>query len=157
MKTRFLKAGEIEKKWHLVDADRMVLGRLAAILSTLIRGKHKPSYTPYLDCGDKVVVINASRIHLTGNKRRDRLFYWHSGYPGGIKRLSQGEIVSGRYPERVLRKAVERMVPRGPLGRKNMDNLLIYPNQTHPHQAQSPSLLDIATWNSKNLQRTHHA
>ena len=155
MKTSFLKADEIEQKWHLVNADRMVLGRLAAVLATLIRGKHKPTYTPNLDCGDKVVVINAARIHLTGNKRRDRLFSWHTGYPGGIKQLSYAQILEGRFPERLLHKAVERMVPRGPLGRKNMRNLLIYPNQTHPHQAQNPSPLNIAAWNPKNLQRTH--
>ena len=150
MKTFNLKPSEIEKKWLLVDADGLVLGRLAAVLATVLRGKNKATYTPYLDCGDNVIVINAEKVRLTGNKRKDDMFYWHTGYPGGIKGRSKGQILDGKYPERVLIKAVERMVPRGPLGRQQMSNLRVYAGAAHPHEAQQPQVLDVASRNPKN-------
>ena len=150
MKTFNLKPSEIEKKWLLVDADGLVLGRLASILATILRGKTKATYTPYLDCGDNVIVINAEKVRLTGNKRTDDMFYWHTGYPGGIKGRSKGQILDGKYPERVLIKAVERMVPRGPLGRQQMSNLRVYAGAAHPHEAQQPQVLDVASRNPKN-------
>jgi len=150
MKTYTLKPADIDKKWFVVDADGVVLGRLASILANILRGKHKPTYTPHLDCGDNVIVINAAKVRLTGNKRRDDIFYWHTGYPGGIKGRYKGQILDGRYPERVLEKAVERMVPRGPLGRRQMGNLRVYAGAAHPHDAQQPEVLDIASRNPKN-------
>ena len=149
MKTFNLKPSEIEKKWLLVDADGLVLGRLASILANILRGKHKATYTPYLDCGDNIIVINAEKVRLTGNKRKDDI-YWHTGFPGGIKGRSKGQILDGKYPERVLIKAVERMVPRGPLGRKQMGNLRVYAGAAHPHEAQQPQVLDVASRNPKN-------
>jgi large subunit ribosomal protein L13 len=150
MRTRFLKASELDKKWLLVDADGVVLGRLASILANVLRGKHKPTYTPHMDCGDHVIVVNAAKVRLTGNKRADDIFYWHTGYAGGVKGRSKGKILDGRFPERVLIKAVERMVPRGPLGRQQMTHLKVYPGASHPHEAQQPEVLDIASRNPKN-------
>lgn len=150
MKTFSARLSDINKKWLLVDADGLVLGRLAAILATRLRGKHKPSYTPHMDCGDNIVVINAAKVELTGKKRADDIFYWHTGYPGGIKGRSKGAILAGRHPERVVEKAVERMVPRGPLGRRIMKNLRVFAGPEHPHAAQHPEMLDIAAMNRKN-------
>jgi large subunit ribosomal protein L13 len=150
MKTHSLKAGELDKKWLLIDADGLVLGRLASIIAVRLRGKHKPSYTPHMDCGDHVVVVNAEKVHLTGNKRRDSIFYWYTGYPGGIKGRSKGTILEGKHPERVLVKAVERMLPRGPLGRRIMGHLKVYAGPQHPHEAQQPQRLDVAAMNRKN-------
>ncbi|ACI98719.1 50S ribosomal protein L13 [Rhodospirillum centenum] len=150
MKTLSLKPSEIEKKWILIDADGLVLGRLASQIAMRLRGKHKPTYTPHMDCGDNVIVINAEKVKLTGNKRQDDIFYWHTGYPGGIKGRSKGQILDGRFPERVIIKAVERMVPRGPLGRRQMGNLRVYAGTAHPHEAQQPEVLDVAAMNPKN-------
>ncbi|WP_029009952.1 50S ribosomal protein L13 [Azospirillum halopraeferens] len=150
MKTFNLKPTDIDKKWYVVDADGVVLGRLASILANMLRGKHKPTYTPHMDCGDHIVVVNAEKVKLTGNKRRDDVFYWHTGYPGGIKGRSKGQILDGRYPERVIMKAVERMVPRGPLGRRQMTHLKVYKGPAHPHEAQQPTVFDIAAMNPKN-------
>ena len=150
MKTFNLKPTDIEKKWYVVDADGLVLGRLASILANILRGKNKPTYTPHMDCGDHVVVINAEKVKLTGNKRQDDIFYWHTGYPGGIKGRSKGQILDGRYPERVVTKAVERMVPRGPLGRQQMTHLKVYKGSAHPHEAQQPIVLDVGALNPKN-------
>ncbi|MBP2315887.1 50S ribosomal protein L13 [Azospirillum soli] len=150
MKTFNLKPTDIEKKWYVVDADGLVLGRLASILANILRGKNKPTYTPHMDCGDHVVVINAEKVKLTGNKRQDDIFYWHTGYPGGIKGRSKGQILDGKYPERVIEKAVERMVPRGPLGRKQMTHLKVYKGAAHPHDAQQPVALDVGAMNPKN-------
>jgi len=150
MKTFNLKPTDIEKKWYVVDADGLVLGRLASILANILRGKNKPTYTPHMDCGDHVVVINAEKVKLTGNKRQDDIFYWHTGYPGGIKGRSKGQILDGKYPERVIEKAVERMVPRGPLGRKVMTHLKVYKGAAHPHEAQQPVALDVGAMNPKN-------
>ena len=148
--TRSIKPAEVEKKWHLIDADGLVVGRLATIVANILRGKHKPSYTPNMDCGDHVIVINAEKVKLTGDKRTAKTYYWHTGYPGGIKERTADKILDGRFPERVLSKAVERMIPRGPLGRKVMSHLHIYAGAEHPHEAQQPEVLDVAAMNPKN-------
>lgn len=150
MKTYSMKASEVEKKWLIVDAKDVVLGRLATIVATRLRGKHKPTYTPHMDCGDNVIVINAKDVRLTGNKREGDIFYWHTGYPGGIKERSKGAILEGKYPERVVQKAIERMIPSGPLGRQVMSNLRVYPGAEHEHEAQNPEVLDVASMNPKN-------
>jgi large subunit ribosomal protein L13 len=150
MKTYSAKPSEIEKKWFVIDADGVVLGRLASLIANRLRGKHKTTYTPHMDCGDYIVVVNAERVRLTGNKMAQKTFYWHTGYPGGIKERKVGAILTGRYPERVIEKAVERMVPRGPLGRQQMRNLKVYKGPEHPHEAQTPAPLDVAAMNPKN-------
>lgn len=150
MRSYSAKPNEIEKKWYIIDAKDLVLGRLASQISLILRGKHKPSYTPHMDCGDNVVVINAEHVKLTGNKLADKKFYWHTGYAGGIKERTIGEIIGGKFPERVLQKAVERMITRGPLGRKQMSNLYVYAGAEHPHHGQQPAILDIASKNRKN-------
>ena len=150
MKTFSAKPSDIDKKWLLIDAEGLVLGRLASIIADRLRGKHKPTYTPHMDCGDHVVVDNAEKVALTGNKRRDSVFRWYTGFPGGLKERSKGAILAGKHPERVILKAVERMVPRGPLGRRVMGHLKIYAGPTHPHEAQQPVPLDVASMNRKN-------
>ena len=150
MKTYSAKPDEIDRKWYVVDADGVVLGRLASLLALRLRGKHKAMYTPHMDCGDHIIVVNAAKVRLTGRKRDDKRFYWHTGYPGGIKSRTAGQILSGRYPERMIEKAVERMVPRGPLGRQVLRKLKIYAGPEHPHDAQQPEALDIAGMNPKN-------
>lgn len=150
MRTYALKAGDIEKKWWIVDAEGLNLGRMASRLAIYLRGKHKPTFSPHLDCGDFVVVVNAEKIKLTGSKLKDRKFYWHTGYPGGIKERSVGDILGGRFPERVIQKAVERMITRNNLGRAQMKNLRVYAGKEHPHEAQNPQILDIAALNPKN-------
>jgi len=144
------KQADVQKDWVVIDAEGLVLGRLASIIALRLRGKHKPAYTPHIDDGDNVVVINAEKVHLTGNKAKADIFYWHTGYPGGIKGKSKGEILAGAHPERVIEKAVERMIPEGPLGRKQMKNLKVYAGATHPHEAQQPKKLDVAAMNPKN-------
>ncbi|HVA12996.1 MAG TPA: 50S ribosomal protein L13 [Stellaceae bacterium] len=153
MKTYNATPATIEKKWLLIDADGVILGRLAALIADRLRGKHKTTYTPNMDCGDHVVVVNAEKVALTGNKRRDSMFHWHTGYPGGIKDRSKGAILSGKHPERVIEKAVERMVPRGPLGRRVMGHLKVYAGAEHPHEAQQPVTLDVAAMNPKNKRK----
>ena len=148
--TKAAKPAEVEKKWHLIDADGLVVGRLATIIANILRGKHKPSYTPHMDCGDNIVVINAGNVVLTGNKRAEKVYHWHTGYPGGIKERSAEKILDGKHPERVLEKAVERMVPRGPLGRDQMRALHLYNGTDHPHAGQNPQVLDVASMNRKN-------
>jgi len=150
MKTYSAKPSEIEKKWLMIDADGLVLGRLASIIAMRLRGKHKPTYTPHLDCGDNIIVINAEKVVLTGKKMSDKVFYWHTGYPGGIKQRTMAEIIEKGHPERLIIKAVERMVPRGPLGRQQMKNLRVYAGTEHPHEAQKPESLDVAAMNPKN-------
>jgi len=150
MKTYVMKPADVEKKWHVIDADGLVLGRMAVIIANILRGKHKPGYTPNVDCGDHVIVINAEKIKLTGNKLTDKIYYWHTGHPGGIKERTADKILSGKHPERVVIKAVERMVPRGPLGRQQMKNLRVYAGTEHPHEAQQPVPLDVAAMNPKN-------
>ena len=134
----------------IVDAEDVVLGRLASIVAMRLRGKHKPMFTPNIDCGDHVIVINAEKVRLTGNKANADIFYWHTGYPGGIRGRSKGEILSGKYPERVVTKAVERMLPKGVLGREQLKKLRVYAGSEHPHEAQQPETLDVANMNPKN-------
>ena len=150
MKTYSAKPKEVEHKWWLIDAKDIVLGRLAAEVATMLRGKHKPIYTPHIDCGDHVVIVNADKVRLTGNKRADKVYYRHTGYPGGIRSRTAGEILDGNRPTRVVEKAVERMISRNPLGRQQMRKLKIYAGAEHPHEAQQPESIDLAARNSKN-------
>ncbi|MBQ8465159.1 MAG: 50S ribosomal protein L13 [Alphaproteobacteria bacterium] len=144
------KASDIERKWYVLDAEGVVLGRLAAEVSKLLRGKHKPSYSPNLDCGDYVIVINADKVKLTGRKLTDKKYFKHTGWIGGIKETTAGKILAGRFPERVIIKAVERMISRNPLGRQQMTKLKVYAGSEHPHTAQNPEVFDIAAKNEKN-------
>jgi large subunit ribosomal protein L13 len=148
--TKSVKPTEVEKKWHLIDADGLVVGRVATIVANILRGKHKPSFTPHVDCGDNVVIINADKVRFTGRKLAQKTYYRHTGYPGGIKGVTAGKVLEGRFPERILEKAVERMIPRGPLGRQQMRNLRVFKGTEHPHAAQNPEFLDIAGMNRKN-------
>ncbi len=150
MRTYSAKASEIEKKWVLIDAEGVVLGRLASQVAKILRGKHKPTFTPHMDCGDNVIVINAEKVHLTGNKAAQKTYYRHTGYPGGIKEALAGDILAGAHPERVIIKAVERMISRSPLGRQQMKNLRVFGGPEHPHEAQQPEVLDLAAMNPKN-------
>lgn len=150
MKTLSLKPAEVKKNWIVIDAEGVVLGRLASVIAPRLRGKHRPDYTPHVDCGDHIIVINADKIRLTGNKLKNKIYYWHTGYVGGIKERTAQEILEGRFPERVVEKAVERMIPRTPLGRQQMGNLRVYKGVDHPHTAQQPILLDVAAMNEKN-------
>jgi large subunit ribosomal protein L13 len=150
MKTFSATPSDIEKKWVLIDAEGVVLGRLASQVAKILRGKHKPSFTPHMDCGDNVIVVNAEKVKLTGKKLSDKKFYWHTGYPGGIKERTMGQILEGKYPERVVEKAVERMITRNNLGRQQMKNLRIYAGSEHPHEAQQPEVLDLKAMNPKN-------
>lgn len=150
MKTYSATPSDIEKKWWLIDAQDLVLGRLAVEVADLLRGKHKTTYTPHMDCGDHVVVVNAEKIHLTGNKRAAKRTYWHTGYPGGIKSRTMAQILEGKHPERAIRKAVQRMLPRGPLGRQQFSHLRVYAGAEHPHEAQQPEALDLGARNRKN-------
>jgi large subunit ribosomal protein L13 len=150
MRTLSIKPSEVKKKWILIDAQDLILGRLASLVANRLRGKHKASYTPHVDCGDNVIIINAEKVHLTGDKLEQKKFFWHTGYAGGIKERTIGQIINGKHPERVIQKAVERMVPRGPLGRQIMSNLRVYAGSEHPHAAQNPEVLDVASMNRKN-------
>ncbi len=151
MKTYSAKVGEVEKKWVLIDAENLVVGRLASLIAMRLKGKHKATYTPHIDMGDNIVVINAGKIAFTGKKRDDKIYYRHTGYPGGIKQTNPRRILEGKFPQRVLEKAVERMLKRGPLQRKIMKNLKVYAGADHPHEAQKPEILDVAKLNSKNV------
>jgi large subunit ribosomal protein L13 len=148
--TKSATPATVEKKWHLIDADGLVVGRAASIIANILRGKHKPSFTPHVDCGDNVIVINAEKVRFTGRKLTQKVYYRHTGYAGGIKEARADKVLEGRFPERVLEKAIERMIPRGPLGRQQMRNLRVYKGAAHPHEAQSPATLDIAAMNRKN-------
>src|SRR5579871_1233215 len=148
--TLSLKPAEVKKDWVLIDAEGVVLGRLASIIANRLRGKHKPQFTPHVDCGDHVIVINARKVQVTGKKADQSVFYWHTGYPGGIKGRTIRQRLESAHPERVLEKAVERMITRGPLQRRQMKHLHIYAGAEHPHAAQQPRTLDIAAMNAKN-------
>ena len=150
MKTYSAKPAEIEKKWVTIDASGLVVGRLASIVAMRLRGKHKPSYTPHVDDGDNVIVINAAKAVFTGRKRDQKVYHYHTGYIGGIKERTAKQIMEGRFPERIVEKAVERMLPRGPLGRRQLGNLRVYAGPDHPHAAQQPEVLDVAAMNRKN-------
>ena len=151
MKTFSAKPSDIQKKWVVIDAEGVVLGRLASQIALRLRGKHKPTFTPHMDTGDNVIIINAEKVKLTGqNKAEQSIFYWHTGYPGGIKERSAKTILQGRYPERVIMKAVERMQPEGPMGRKLLTNLRVFAGTEHPHAPQNPEVIDMASLNPKN-------
>jgi large subunit ribosomal protein L13 len=150
MGTYSAKPAEVEKKWILIDASGLVVGRLASIIALRLRGKHKPSFTPHVDDGDNVVVINAAKVVFTGRKRENKVYYHHTGHIGGIKERTARSILEGKFPERVVEKAVQRMLPHGPLGRRQFGNLRVYPGPDHPHAAQQPKALDIAAMNRKN-------
>ena len=141
--TRSLSSKEAQKEWVLIDASEIVLGRLASVVSNILRGKHKPTFTPHVDCGDNVVIINAEKVKLTGNKLDDKIYYRHTGYPGGIKSTNARKILEGKNPDRVIRLAVKRMIPKGPLGRKQLSNMKVYNGAEHPHEAQSPKVKNI--------------
>lgn len=148
--TTSTKTADVEKKWILIDANGLVVGRLAALIATRLRGKHKASFTPHIDDGDNVIVVNAEKVVLTGRKLEQKNYYHHTGFPGGIKERNARFIIEGRFPERILEKAVERMLPRGPLGRRQLSNLRVYKGGEHPHAAQNPVALDVGALNSKN-------
>ena len=149
MKTYSATPADIEKKWIMIDAEGVVLGRLASIVAMRLRGKHKASFTPHMDCGDNVIIINAEKVQITGKKRQEN-YYWHTGYPGGINSRTKEELLEGDHPERVLMRAVKRMLPGNRLSRKQMTNLRIYAGSEHPHEAQAPEVLDVKSMNSKN-------
>ena len=152
MKTFSAKPAEVEKKWVVIDAQGLVVGRLASFIAMRLRGKHRADYTPHVDCGDFVVVINADKVKFTGRKLDQKTYYWHTGYPGGIKERTAGKILGGKFPERVLEKAVERMLPKeSPLARKQLTHLRIYNGAAHPHEAQAPEAIDFKGMNAKNV------
>lgn len=151
MKTYVAKPGEVEKKWILIDAKGLVVGRLASIIASRLRGKHKATFTPHVDTGDNIIVVNAEKVVFTGKKYDDKKYYRHTGYPGGIKSRTPKQIIEGKFPGRVIEKAVERMITRGPMHRKLMGNLKVYAGPEHPHQAQNPEKLDVAKMNTKNV------
>ncbi len=148
--TKSAKPREVEKKWHIIDGEDLVVGRVASTIANILRGKHKASYTPHVDCGDHVIVINAHKVKFTGRKLQQQTYYKHTGYPGGLKEITADKVLSGKFPERVLEKAVERMVPRGPLGRDQMRALHLYNGTEHPHGGQAPEPLDFGSLNRKN-------
>lgn len=150
MKTFSAKPAEIEKKWILIDAEDVVLGRLATKVAMILRGKDKPIFTPNQDCGDAVIIINADKVKLTGNKRNAKTYYWHTGHPGGIKHRTAAQVLDGRFPERVVQKAIERMLPGGPLSRQQLKSLRVYAGAEHGHEAQQPEVLDFKSLNAKN-------
>ncbi|KZK80028.1 50S ribosomal protein L13 [Pseudovibrio ascidiaceicola] len=153
MKTHSTKVAEVDKKWILIDAEGVVVGRLAAFIANRLRGKHKPTYTPHIDDGDNVIVINADKVVLTGKKYQSKKYYWHTGYPGGIKERTARQLIEGRFPERVLEKAIQRMMPGGPLSRTQLRNLRVYAAAEHPHDGQSPEVVDVKAMNPKNAKR----
>ena len=151
MKTYSAKPSEIEKKWILIDAENLVVGRLAAIIANRLRGKHLPTFTPHMDCGDNVIVINADKVKFTGKKKSDKVYYRHTGHRGGIRETTPEKVLEGKFPERIVQMAVKRMLPRGPLARQQLSNLRVYAGTEHPHEAQTPETLDVASMNAKNV------
>lgn len=150
MQTYSAKPSDIQRKWYVIDAENVVLGRLASQIALRLRGKHKPMFTTNLDCGDNIIVVNAAKIKLTGRKLVNKKYFWHTGYPGGIKERTAEQVIDGRFPERVVVKAVERMLDRGPMGRKQMTKLYVYAGNEHPHTAQQPEAWDVGAMNPKN-------
>jgi large subunit ribosomal protein L13 len=149
--TTSIKPAEVTKNWVLIDAEGLVLGRLATIVANRLRGKHKPQFTPHVDCGDHVVIVNAKKVKVTGQKAEQKVFYWHTGYAGGIKGRTVAERLASPHPERVIEKAIERMITRGPLGRAQMRNLHVYAGPEHPHAGAQPVVLDVGAMNRKNV------
>lgn len=156
MKTFSAKPSDVEKKWLLIDAEGLVVGRLASLIAMRLRGKHKAMFTPHMDCGDNVIVVNAGKVRFTGRKLDQKRYYRHTGYVGGIKQITAGKLLDGKHPERVLLKAVERMLPGGPLSRRQMGNLKVYAGPEHPHEAQKPENLDVGAMNTKNMRGGDH-
>ena len=150
MKSYSAKPAEVDKKWVMIDGTGLVVGRLATIIAMRLRGKHKPTFTPHMDMGDNVIIINADKVQMTGAKRDDKRYYWHTGHPGGIKFRTARQVLEGAHPERVVSKAVERMISRNKLGKQQMSNLRVYAGAEHPHEAQQPEVLDVKTLNKKN-------
>ena len=150
MKTFTATPADIEKKWILIDAEGVVLGRIASIVAMRLRGKHKPTFTPHMDMGDNVIIINAEKVQITGDKRNQSVFYWHTGYPGGIKGRTQGQILEGKHPERVVENAVRRMLPKNSLARKQLAHLRVFAGTEHGMNAQQPEMLDVKSMNPKN-------
>ncbi len=150
MSTYSAKAADIQKKWLIVDAKGLIVGRLATLVAMRLRGKHKPTYTPHVDDGDNVIVINAAKAVFTGRKLTKKVYHHHTGFIGGIKERTAKSIMEGRFPERIVEKAIERMLPRGPLARRQLANLRVYPGAEHPHEAQQPEAFDIGAMNRKN-------
>ena len=150
MTTYSAKPAEVDKKWVLIDGTGLVVGRLASLVALRLRGKHKPTYTPHVDCGDNVIVVNAEKVVLTGRKVQQKVYRHHTGHIGGIKERTAKFILEGKFPQRIVEKAVERMLPRGPLGRRQLGNLRVYKGPDHPHAAQLPEALDVAAMNRKN-------
>jgi large subunit ribosomal protein L13 len=151
MKTVSAKPAEVEKEWVVIDATNLIVGRLAAQIALRLRGKHRPDFTPHVDTGDNIIVVNADKVIFTGRKFDQQKYYKHTGYPGGIKERTARQVIEGRFPERVVEAAVRRMMPRGPLGRKQMKNLRVYAGPDHPHEAQQPKVVDLAAQNRKNV------
>lgn len=152
--TKFLSTVDAaaSKKWIIIDAEDAVVGRLAAFVAMRLRGKHRPDYTPHADCGDNVIIINADKVKFTGKKRDDKVYYRHTGHPGGLKETTAAKILDGRFPDRVMRKAVQRMLPKeSPLARQQLSNLRVYAGTDHPHDAQSPETIDFKSMSSKNV------
>ena len=141
--TKSLNPKDVDKQWLLIDAENVVLGRLASNVSKILRGKHKANFTPHVDCGDNVIIINAEKVKLTGNKLSDKKYYWHTGYPGGIKETTAKKIIEGKNPDRIIRLAVQRMIPKGPLGRQQISNMKVYCGESHPHDSQAPKKFNI--------------
>lgn len=153
MKTFSESWKDVNKAWWIVDAQDLVLGRMAAEVAKILRGKHKPTFTPHIDGGDNVIIINADKVHITGNKAANEKYYRHTGFPGGIKETTAEKILESDNPERVIVKAVERMISRNKMGRKQMKHLFVYAGSEHPHEAQKPQALDLASKNEKNTKR----
>lgn len=153
MNTFSIKANQVKKNWILIDAENLILGRLASVIATILRGKNKPEFTPSMDCGDNVIVINAEKVKVTGKKLEQSVFYWHTGYPGGLKEESLEKTLNGRFPERAIERAVQRMLPKNALGKKILSNLKVYKGSEHPHAGQNPTFLDVSKLNEKNVKR----
>ena len=152
--TKFLKTAEVEKKWILIDAEDAVVGRLASFVAMRLRGKHRPDYTPHVDCGDNVIIINAGKVHFTGNKRQDKVYYRHTGYAGGLKETTAGKVLDGRFPDRVMRKAVQRMLPKeSPLARQQLSNIRVSAGAEHTHENLKPEAVDFKSLSEKNVKR----
>ena len=154
MRTYSASRDDVEKAWVVIDAEGVVLGRLASIVAMRLRGKHKAMYTPHIDCGDNIIIVNADKVQLTGKKRTDKVYHWHTGYPGGIKSRTVEQVLSGKHPERVVSQAVKRMLPSNRRSRQIMKNLRVYAGPDHPHAAQQPITLDVLSMNTKNSRRT---
>lgn len=154
MKTFSAKPAEVEKKWIIIDGEGVVVGRLASFIASRLRGKHLPTYTPHVDCGDNVILINADKVVFTGNKRENKTYHRHTGHPGGIKSITAEKVLDGRFPDRVMKKAVQRMLPKeSPLARQQLSNFKVYAGTEHPHEAQKPEVIDFKALNAKNVKR----